>query len=162
MMKANLAEQLKDSMMMSNRKVFPLIKQEQIKKGSVVYLTLTEDEGLVLNQGYDSRNKFITVLKELPDEYIIGSLLINSNPNLKNTLIGDCQYPLKSSDYPDFLEHLSWLDCSQVFRIPKVKVLRGGYCGELKNDDMDLIWECLRNTKTISRKDKIRYGILDK
>ena len=103
-MKGNLAEQLKNSMMISNRKAFPLVKQEQIKKGTVVYLTLTEDEGLVLNQGYDSRNKFITILKELPDEYIIGSLLINSDPNLRNTLISDCQYPLKSADYPDFLE----------------------------------------------------------
>ena len=161
-MKGNLAEQLKSSMMIGSKKAFPLIKQEQIEKGAVVYLTLTEDEGLVLNQGYDSRNKFITILKELPDEYIIGSLLINSDPNLKNTLIGDCQYPLKSTDYPDFLEHLSWLDCSQIFRIPKTKVLKGGYCGKLNGEDMNLIWECLQNAKTISRKDKIRYGILDK
>ena len=161
-MKGNLADQLKKSMMISNRKAFPLVKQEQIKKGTVVYLTLTEDEGLVLNQGYDSRNKFITILKELPDEYIIGSLLINSDPNLGNTLISDCQYPLKSADYPDFLEHLSWLDCSQIFRIPKSKVLKGGYCGELSVNDMSLVWECLQNTKTISLKDKIRYGILDK
>ena len=161
-MKGNLAEQLKNSMMIGSKKVFPLLKQEQIEKGAVVYLTLTEDEGLVLNQGYDSRNKFITIMKELPDEYIIGSLLINSDPNLKNTLIGDCQYPLKSTDYPDILEHLSWLDCSQIFRIPKTKVLKGGYCGKLNGEDMNLIWECLQNTKTISRKDKIRYGILDK
>ena len=161
-MKENLAEQLKNSMMIGSKKVFPLLKQEQIEKGAVVYLTLTEDEGLVLNQGYDSRNKFITILKELPDEYVIGSLLINSDPNLKDTLIGDCQYPLKSTDYPDFLEHLSWLDCSQIFRIPKTKVLKGGYCGKLHGEDMNLILECLQNTKTISRKDKIRYGILDK
>ena len=161
-MKGNLADQLKKSMMISNKKAFPLVKQEQIKKGTVVYLALTEDEGLVLNQGYDSRNKFITILKELPDEYIIGSLLINSDPNLGNTLISDCQYPLKSTDYPDFLEHLSWLDCSQIFRIPKSKVLKGGYCGELNVNDMSLVWESLQNTKTISRKDKIRYGILDK
>ena len=126
-MKGNLADQLKNSMLITNKKVFPLVKQEQIKKGAVVYLTLTEDEGLVLNQGYDSRNKFVTILKELPDEYIIGSLLINTDPNLRNTLISDCQYPLKSADYPNFLEHLSWLDCSQVFRIPKSKVLKGGY-----------------------------------
>ena len=161
-MKGNLADQLKKSMMISNKKAFPLVKQEQIKKGTVVYLALTEDEGLVLNQGYDSRNKFITILKELPDEYIIGSLLINSDPNLGNTLISDCQYPLKSTDYPDFLEHLSWLDCSQIFRIPKSKVLKGGYCGELNVNDMSLVWESLQNTKTISGKDKIRYGILDK
>ena len=161
-MKGNLADQLKNSMLITNKKAFPLVKQEQIKRGAVVYLTLTEDEGLVLNQGYDSRNKFVTILKELPDEYIIGSLLINTDPNLRNTLIGDCQYPLKSADYPDFLEHLSWLDCSQVFRIPKSKVLKGGYCGELKGEDMTLVWECLQNTKTISRKDKIRYGILEK
>lgn len=161
-MKGNLADQLKNSMMIGSSKAFPLVKPEQIRKGAVVYLTLTEDEGLVLTQGYDSRNKFITILKELPDEYIIGSLLINSDPNLTTTLIGDCQYPLKASEYPDFLDYMSWLDCSQIFKIPKAKVMKGGYCGELKEQDMALVWECLQNTKTISMKDKIRYGILDR
>lgn len=159
-MKESLGEQLKKEFV-TGKRTYRKIKQGEIKQGTVVYLSMDQSDGLTLTDGYKSRYKYVTIIGETEDGYIIGSLLINSNANFFNQYNEKCQYPLSYNDYPDFLEHKSWLDCSRLFCIPKEKILKGGYCGTLSKEDMDLILQCLIDTPTISKKQKRIFGIID-
>lgn len=70
-------------------------------------------------------------------------------------------FPLKLKDYPSILDYDSWLDCSQLFRIAKKKVLsRGEFCGNIIQSDWDLILPFLRETEAISNKEKREFGII--
>lgn len=160
-MKESLAEQLKQKFVKKKR-IFPTIKPEQVDKGSIVYVSLDPTDGITVNGGYKSRAKFITIIGELPDDYIVGSLLINTRANFANEYLESCQYPLKQSDYPDLLDYQSWLDCSKLWRIPKSKILTGGYCGKILEKDMKYIMQCLVDTPTISKKEKLLFGIIEK
>ena len=82
-MKESLAEQLKQKFV-KRKRIFPTIKPEQVDKGSIVYVSLDPTDGITVNGGYKSRAKFITIIGELPDDYIVGSLLINTRANFAN------------------------------------------------------------------------------
>jgi hypothetical protein len=163
-MNESLKDQLKklSSKMMIGKRVFPKISESEVKRGTIVYLEMDSSDGLIITGGYDSRFKFITIVGETSDNYIVGSLLINTKNGHVNDYLRNTQYLLSSSNYPTILDYDSWLDCSQLFHIPKSKVLNGGYCGKLAESDMNAVLKTLENSTSISKKDKIRYGIIDK
>lgn len=138
---------------------YPFVTEEQIKRGAIVYIPLSTDEGITL-KGYKSRDKWIVIVGISGDDYIVGSLLVNTAPNTFSKALGDIQFPLSKRDY-DFLDYKSWLDCSELFRIPRSKILKyGGYCGRIKDDDWKLIWETIKETEFISEEEKEEFGIL--
>lgn len=168
-MKETLAEQLShltgkslpEKKVLKKRKKFPRVKEEDLVRGSVIYIPLSADEGLVVTGGYTERNKFVTIIGITEDGFVIGSLLINTNPNDSTKELGACQFPLKCKDYPSILDYDSWLDCSQLFRIAKRKILnRGEFCGSIIQSDWDLILPFLRETETLSNREKREFGII--
>lgn len=143
------------------RRQFPSVTGAQLVKGSVIYCPLSEDEGLIVTGGYDERKKFFTIIGIAADDAIIGSLLINTNPNDSTPQLGACQFPLKASDYPSILDYDSWLDCSQIFRVPRQKILsKGGYCGKVIDRDWTLVEQFIKETDVLSNAEKREFGII--
>lgn len=169
-MKESLAEQLShltgkslpEKKESKKKKKFPKVKEENLVRGNVIYIPLSADEGLVVTGGYTERNKFVTIIGTTNDGFVIGSLLINTNPNDSTQELGACQFPLRVRDYPSILDYDSWLDCSQLFRIAKRKVLsRGEFCGSIIPSDWNLILPFLRETEAISNREKREFGIIE-
>lgn len=164
-MKSSLAEQLgkifnqpvKTSAKHKNETFTPM-SERHISKGEVVYLPLTEKEGIVITDGHDSHNKFVVIVGELPDGTVVGSLLINTHANVGSERVDQCQYPLKKESYA-WLDYSSWLDCSRIVTIDRGKVLSGKYCGKLSDEDIELVIQCIKDTTLISNKIKKKYGI---
>ena len=164
-MKESLADQLSKKLgiirktsVKEKSRSFPSMSEGHISKGSVVYLPLSEEEGLRFTDGYDVRNKFVTIIGVLPDGTVIGSLLVNTKASAGNEKVDQCQYPLKKEKYA-WLDYSSWLDCSRIVPIARSKVLSGRYCGKLSDEDFNLVIQCIKNTTLISNKIKKKYGI---
>lgn len=169
-MKETLAEQLSLLTGMSlpekkepkKKKIFPKVKNEDLIRGNIIYMPLSAEEGLVVTGGYSERNKFITIIGTTDDGFVIGSLLINTNPNNSTPELGACQFPLNLKDYPSILDYNCWLDCSQLFRIAKVKVLKyGKFCGKITEKDWNMILSFLGETEAISNREKREFGIIE-
>lgn len=139
---------------------FPYVTNEQIERKAVIYVPLSEEEGLIVKGKYSNKDKWIVVIGTCENGDIIGALLINTDPNNFSPDLGAMQFPLLKKDYP-FLDYKSWLDCSEIFRIPRTKLLKyGGYCGTIAEDDWRFIWDALVQTRFISEEDKMELGIL--
>lgn len=164
-MKESLADQLSQKLGVSRKtsakeksRTFPSMNEGCISKGNVVYLPLSEEEGLHLTDGYDVRNKFVAIIGVLPDGTVVGSLLVNTKASAGNDKVDQCQYPLKKEKY-DWLDYSSWLDCSRIVPIARSKVLSGRHCGKLSDEDFNLVIQCIKDTTLISNKIKKRFGI---
>lgn len=143
----------------SRKRDFPFVTEQQIERGAIIYIPLSADEGLTL-KGYKSRDKWIVIVGTSEYDYIVGSLLMNTEPNSFSKELEDIQFPLLKRDYK-FLDYRSWLDCSELFRVPCSKILKyGGYCGKIKDDDWELIWKTIKETEFISDEDKEEFGML--
>ena len=138
---------------------FPYVTDKQIEQKAVIYVPLSEEEGLVVKGKYKSQDKWIVVIGTCENGDIIGALLINTVPHDFSKELGAVQFPLYKKDYP-FLDYKSWLDCSEIFRIPRAKILKhGGYCGIINETDWKLIWETIVQTRFISEEDKAELSI---
>lgn len=165
-MKKSLQEQIsglqkkeKLPVYVKRKRNFPFVTQEQIERGAILYVPLSADEGLTLRK-YSSKDKWIVVIGISEEDCIVGSLLVNTKPNLLPEELGAVQFPLAVKDYP-FLDYKSWLDCSEIFRVPRSKILsRGGYCGKISERDFELIWNTIKETEFISDEDKETFGIV--
>lgn len=140
------------------------ITDDSFTTGKILKMALMEDDGIVLKNSAVQRNKYFTVIGQDKDNGLIGSLLINSdvNKNVINTkVLLDCQFPLQKNDY-NFLNYNSYLDCSELFELDKIKILQKGMeVGELTSKDKRLVMEHLRDSEVISAKLKKRYRIIN-
>lgn len=140
-MKKSLGDQIKSlqtadklPVYRNRKRHFPIVTADDIVPGAIIYVTLSEEDGLKL-RGWKEKDKWIVVIGTTSDGYIIGSLLINTNPNTFSRELGEIQFPMTRRSYP-FLDYNSWLDCSELFRIPQSKILKfGGFCGNVSTDD---------------------------
>ena len=139
------------------------ITDASFAQGKVLRMDLTEDDGLILKSGTTERSKFFVVMGENMDQGIVGSLLINSNINtniIRTKELLDCQFPLKGDEY-DFLNHDSYLNCSKIFPLDKVKIRREAHeVGNLNDRDLSLVIDHIINSEVISMKEKKRYRIV--
>lgn len=163
-MKDDLSSQLAKALNMTvphgkQKRSFPRMQKTNLKVGVIVFAPLASEEGLVLSAKYKSRDKFFVIVGISSDGFLEGSLLINTKKNYGNALMMTAQKHLSSADYP-FLDYDSWLDCSQLFRIPTSLVLKnGGYCGELTNKDWKEVHAELVASPFIDEDTKAEFGI---
>lgn len=166
-MKDTLSEQIKKLQQQSKlpeyvkrKRDFPIVSEGDIEKGAIIYFPMSADEGLVVKGGHQSRDKWIVIVGVSNDDFIVGSLLVNTSPNGFSKELGDIQFPLLKKNYK-FLDYKSWLDCSELFRVPRSKILQyGGYCGKIKEEDWVHIWNTIKETEFISDEEKEEFGIL--
>lgn len=92
-----------------------------------------------------------------------GSVLVNTKMSPKSQYSAaflSAQYLLHQSDYPDFLKYDSYVDCGMLFSIPLEKLMEGEYFGTLNDSDLQAIFDLLKETETLTAKEKKRFGIL--
>lgn len=135
-----------------------------IKVGDIIYVPLDKEDGLILKGGYEERLKYIVIIGFTPEGVAVGALLINSGIALskRSKELMDCQYPLLARNYRHILDYNSWLDCSDIFEIPKSKISekKGKLKGALLEEDKELVMEFLKKTDMFDNATKKRYGII--
>lgn len=65
-----------------------------VKVGDIIYVSLNEEDGLILKDGYDSRRKYIVVIGFTPEGVAIGALLINSKIDSSKRNRGAAKLPI--------------------------------------------------------------------
>ena len=137
------------------------ITDEKLVPRRIIELRLTEDDGLILKDGFDSRRKYLVIISVDNDRYLYATFLINSNSNDLSPQLADLQYPLKDKDYPGLLKHKSTLDCSQLFPIDRTRLKTDGKDkGLLSESDFSDALELIKNTETIEPKIKKKYNLI--
>lgn len=135
-----------------------------VKIGDIIYVPLDEDDGLTLKDGYDDRLKYIVIIGFTSEGVAIGALLINSeiDPSKRSAELMDCQYPLLVRNYRDILDYDSWLDCSDIFELSKLKISerKGKLKGHLTTEDLERVMDFLKKTEVFDTATKKRYGII--
>ncbi len=135
-----------------------------INIGDIIYVSLDEEDGLTLVDGYKDRRKYVVVIGFTPEGVAVGALLINSkiDPSKRSQELLDCQYPLQARHYRVILDYDSWLDCSDIFEIPKLKISdkEGKMKGCLIDEDRERVMEFLKETDVFDNATKRRYGII--
>lgn len=140
------------------------VDMSSIKVGDIIYVPLDEEDGLTLKDGYKERRKYIVIIGFTPEGIAVGALLINSeiDPSKRSQELLDCQYPLQARHYRDILDYDSWLDCSDIFEIPKLKITDKG--GKMKGclilEDKERVMDFLKETDVFDNATKRRYGII--
>lgn len=141
------------------------VNVSSVKIGDIIYVPLDEEDGLILKNGYDNRNKYIVIIGFTPSGMAIGALLINSEINSfkkRSKELLNCQYPLLVRNYRNILTYDSWLDCSDIFEISilKIKEKNGKLKGCLIPEYRKRVTEFLKETDVFDNATKKRFGII--
>lgn len=150
--------ELQDSYLRNERAV----TDEKIVPGALVLTILSTDDGLVLKNRTSKSKRLIIIGVDRKNNICYGSVLVNTNMNLKATYSHEylsAQYLLKAVDYPEFLRYDSYADCGKLFSIPVSKLYSGEYYGLLNEQDMNGVFDILETTDILSTKEKKRFGI---
>lgn len=118
--------------------------------GDIVVQRMDKKDGLVLNKGYDDRQKIFVIVGKNSKGDAIGLCLINSNLDFcKNTpAMQPFQYILKYDNYKTVLEKDSRLDCAKLFpmKTRKSVAVKAELAGHLIPEDeknvMKLVADC--------------------
>ena len=141
-----------------------LVDMSSVKIGDIIYVSLDKEDGMILKNGYNSRNKYIVIIGFTPEGVAIGALLINSGiaPSKRSEELINCQYPLLARNYRNILAYDSWLDCSDIFELSKLKITEknGKLKGCLIPEDKERVMQFLKETDVFDNATKKRYGII--
>lgn len=140
------------------------VDTSSIQIGDIIYMPLDKEDGLTLTDGYSDRLKYIVIIGFTPEGIAVGALLINSeiDPSKRSPELLDCQYPLLHRNYNQILDYDSWLDCSDIFEIPKLKITDkdGKLKGRLTQDDKERVMTFLQETEAFTNTEKRHFGII--
>lgn len=141
------------------------VDMSSVKIGDIIYVPLDEEDGLILKNGYDDRKKYIVIIGFTPEGVAIGALLINSeidSSKKRSEELLNSQYPLLVRNYRSILDYDSWLDCSDIFELSKLKIMEkdGKLKGCLTPEDRERVIEFLKETDVFDNATKKRYGII--
>ena len=132
------------------------VDMSSVKIGDIIYVPLDEEDGLILKDGYKDRNKYIVIIGFTPEGVAIGALLINSEIDSSK------RSEEMVRNYRDILDYDSWLDCSDIFELSKLKITEknGKLKGCLISEDRERVMQFLRETEVFDNATKRRYGII--
>lgn len=135
---------------------------EDLKVGTVIYVELDANDGLVLKDGYKTRLKYVVVAGAKSNRKEICAVLINSDADYSDDPDWKAeQYPLKQSNYSDFLEYDSWMDCTdpKALTVRKLKAKKAVISGSLTVNDMNAVLEKLKNSEFVDGHMKKTFGL---
>ena len=133
------------------------VTEEKLEIGSLIRTIISIDEGLVFKDGRKQKPK------KLVKKVCYGSVLVNTKMSPKSAYSASflsAQYLLHQTDYPEFLEYDSYVDCGMLFSIPSEKLMEGEFFGTLTNSDLHGIFDILKTTETLTNKAKKKFGII--
>ena len=133
-----------------------------LKVGTVVYVEMDANDGLVLKDGYKTRLKYVVVAGAKSDQKEICAVLINSDADYSDDPDWRAeQYPLLQSNYPGLLDHDSWMDCTdpKALTVRKLKAKKAEISGSLIDEDMNAVLEKLKNSDFVDPHMKKVFGL---
>ena len=141
------------------------VDMSSVKIGDIIYVPMDEEDGLILKNGYNDRKKYIVIIGFTPEGVAIGALLINSeidSSKKRSEELLNSQYPLLVCNYRSILDYDSWLDCSDIFELSKLRIMEkdGKLKGCLTPEDRERVMEFLKETDVFDNATKKRYGII--
>lgn len=125
---------------------------EDLNVGDVIYYDMDKADGIIPTPGFDSRLKYVVVSGSKSNGKEICAVLINSDNDYSAAADWQKeQLPILSDDYPTFLDHDSWIDCTDLkkIKVTKLKSKRAEKRGHLKQDDIDKVLKHLRENDFI-------------
>ena len=133
-----------------------------LKVGTVIYVEMDENDGLVLKDGYKTRLKYVVVAGAKSNKKEICAVLINSDADYSEDPDWKAeQYPLLQNNYPGFLDHDSWLDCTdpKPLTVKKLKAKKAEVSGSLLEEDLVVVMDKLKNSGFVEPHMKKVFGL---
>lgn len=130
--------------------------------GTVIYVEMDKNDGLVLTDGYPTRLKYVVVAGTKSDQKEICAVLINSDADYSDSPDWRAdQYPLLQCNYPGILDYDSWLDCTdpKIIAVRKLKAKKAEVKGRLSHEDLKSVMIKLKNSGFIIPHIKKVFGI---
>jgi len=123
---------------------------------------MDRSDGIVLNEDYDSRLKYVVVAGAKTNNNEVCAVLINTHKD--HSLNPDWQaeqYLIKQTDYPSILDHDSWIDCTdpKELKVAKIKAKDGEKKGCLNSHDLANVMKHLKENDFIDSHTRQVYGI---
>ncbi|WP_455762953.1 hypothetical protein [Prevotella disiens] len=115
------------------------VVSNDVQLGDVYKIEMSVEDGMMLKNGYDTRNKIFVVLGFDEQGNVYGGIVFNSkiNQNLP-TSIKDYHMPISAKVYP-FLSHDSFLNCTKIFPATSTHLMKGEKLGTINTADFELI-----------------------
>jgi hypothetical protein len=146
-----------------NLKAASLVKSaDDLKVGTIIYVEMDKNDGLVLNDGYPTRLKYVVVAGSKSDRKEVCAMLVNTDADYSDAPDWKAeQYPLLQKNYPGVLDYNSWLDCTdpKTLTVRKLKAKKAEVKGSLTPDDLKAVMTKLKNSDFIDDHTKRVYGI---
>jgi hypothetical protein len=135
---------------------------DDLKVGTIIYVEMDKNDGLVLNDGYPTRLKYVVVAGSKSDRKEVCAVLVNTDADYSDAPDWKAeQYPLLQKNYPGVLDYDSWLDCTdpKTLTVRKLKAKKAEVKGSLTTDDLKAVMTKLKNSDFINDHTKKVYGI---
>lgn len=135
---------------------------EDLQVGDIVYYDMDRADGIVPTPGYDSRLKYVIVAGAKSNAKEVCAVLINTDND--HSLAPDWQaeqYLIRQEDYPEILDHDSWIDCTdpKELKVAKIKAKEAEKKGRLNDDDLANVMKHLKGNDFIDAHTRKVYGI---
>lgn len=138
-------------------------KKDDFNVGDIIFQRMDTNDGLTLNDGYNTRNKYFVIVGKNTKGDAIGVCLINSNLeyHIDNPIMQKYQYTLYQKDYPSILTKDSRLDCAVLFpmRTRKSIAVKAEKVGHLTESDKNAIMPLLASCPFINEHMRRLYQI---
>lgn len=135
---------------------------EDLNVGDVVYYDMDRADGIIPNGGYDSRLKYVVVAGAKSNAKEICAVLINSENDHSDSpdWLAE-QYLIRQADYPEFLDHDSWIDCTdpKELKVTKIKAKKAEKKGRLNDRDLASVMRHLKESDFIDQHTRKVFGI---
>ena len=135
---------------------------EDLQVGDIVYYDMDRADGIVPSTGYDSRLKYVIVAGAKANSKEVCAVLINTDNDYSSAPDWQAeQYLIKQTDYPEILDHDSWIDCTdpKELKVSKIKAKEAEKKGRLNPRDLANVMKHLKENDFIDTHTRKVYGI---
>ncbi|MDO4161227.1 MAG: type II toxin-antitoxin system PemK/MazF family toxin [Prevotellaceae bacterium] len=135
---------------------------EDLQVGDIIYYDMDKADGISPKDGYNSRMKYVVVAGSKNNSKEVCAVLINTNNDYSSAKDWQSeQYLIKQSDYKDFLDHDSWIDCTDLKEIKVAKIMskEAEKKGHLNDRDLANVMKHLKENDFITNHTRKVYGI---
>ena len=148
------------SEMMHNESIVKDMHDLQV--GDIVYYDMDRADGIIPKDGYDSRLKYVVVAGSKSNQKEVCAVLINSDNDFSSAPDWQAeQYLIRQIDYPEILDHDSWIDCTdpKELKVSKIKAKKAEKMGHLNAHDLQNVMKHLKENDFIDTHTRKVYDI---
>ena len=135
---------------------------EDLQVGAIVSYDMDRDDGIVPETGYDSRLKYVIVAGAKSNSKEVCAVLINTDNDFSSApdWLAE-QYLVRQTDYPEILDHDSWIDCTdpKELLVSKIKTKGAEKKGRLNPRDLSNVMRHLKENDFIDARTRRIYRI---